>query len=188
MAQGYTGAVLAGGASRRFGQDKALYPYRGKPLLLWVLESLGGAGERFIVAGRPYAFGVPVHPDLLPGGLGPLVGLYTALHHARFPWVAVAAVDLPFLSREYWDFLYGEAQALGVPALVPLGPKGLPEPLMGFYRKELEEGARRALLEGQRDLQGFLEAVGAGFLPYEEALRRFGPGLFLNANRPGDLP
>ncbi|MGQ9510873.1 MAG: molybdenum cofactor guanylyltransferase [Thermaceae bacterium] len=36
----YTGAVLAGGRSRRFGKGKALYVWRGRPLLAWVLESL----------------------------------------------------------------------------------------------------------------------------------------------------
>ena len=121
----YSGAVLAGGASRRFGEDKALFLYRGKPLLLWVLESLGGAAERFLVANRPYeGFGVPVYPDLLPGA-DSLSGLHSALVHARFPWVAVAATDLPFLTRAYWDFLYEKALASPHPVVAVHGPEAV---------------------------------------------------------------
>ena len=35
-----TGAILAGGFSRRLGQDKAALQLGGKPLILWVHEAL----------------------------------------------------------------------------------------------------------------------------------------------------
>ena len=36
------GVVLAAGASRRFGENKLLAPFRGKPLLRWVIEDSSG--------------------------------------------------------------------------------------------------------------------------------------------------
>ncbi|GAA6759755.1 molybdenum cofactor guanylyltransferase [Thermus oshimai] len=184
----YTGAVLAGGLSKRFGEDKALYPYRGKPLLLWVLESLSGAGERFIVANRPYeGFGVPVYPDLLPGG-DSLSGLHTALVQARFPWVAVAATDLPFLTRAYWDYLYERALASPHPVVVPVNPEGHLEPLMALYHKDCLPQVERQLREGDFLLRRVMEALGATYLPAEEVVARFGREVFLNANRKEELP
>ncbi|KGQ21769.1 molybdenum cofactor guanylyltransferase [Thermus filiformis] len=183
----YTGAVLAGGRSRRFGEDKALYVYRGKPLMAWVLESLGGAEERFIVANRPYAFGVPVYPDLLPGA-DSLSGLHTALVHAQNPWVAVAACDLPFLSRAYWDFLYGLALASPYPVVVPWNPEGHLEPLMAFYHKDALPQVERQIRSGDFLLRRVMEALGATYVPAEEVVARFGREVYLNANRKEELP
>ncbi|WP_038045879.1 molybdenum cofactor guanylyltransferase [Thermus caliditerrae] len=184
----YTGAVLAGGLSRRFGEDKALFPYREKPLLQWVLESLAGAGERFIVANRPYlGFGVPVYPDLLPGA-DSLSGLHSALVHARFPWVAVAATDLPFLTRGYWEFLYEKALASPYPVVVPHNPEGHLEPLMAFYHKDCLPQVERQLREGDYLMRRVMEALGATYIPAEEVVARFGAQVFLNANRKEELP
>jgi len=184
----YSGAVLAGGASRRFGEDKALFLYRGKPLLLWVLESLGGAAERFLVANRPYeGFGVPVYPDLLPGA-DSLSGLHSALVHARFPWVAVAATDLPFLTRAYWDFLYEKALASPHPVVAVHGPEGHPEPLMALYHKDCLPQVEGQIREGDFLLRRVMEVLGATCIPAEEVLARFGERLFLNANRKEELP
>lgn len=62
----WSGAVLAGGRSSRFGRDKALYVYKGKPLIAWVLDSMAGASERLVIANRPYR--LEVYPDLWRGG------------------------------------------------------------------------------------------------------------------------
>lgn len=184
----YSGAVLAGGRSRRFGEDKALYPYRGKPLLLWVLESLSGASERYIVANRPYeGFGVPVYPDLLPGA-DSLSGLHSALFHAKNPWVAVAACDLPFLSPAYWAFLYEKAQASPHPVVVVQNPEGDLEPLMAFYHKDCLPQVERQIREGDFRLGRVVEVLGATYMAAKEVVARFGERVYLNANRRADLP
>ena len=163
-------------------------PYREKPLLQWVLESLAGAGERFIVANRPYlGFGVPVYPDLLPGA-DSLSGLHSALVHARFPWVAVAATDLPFLTRGYWEFLYEKALASPYPVVVPHNPEGHLEPLMAFYHKDCLPQVERQLREGDYLMRRVMEALGATYIPAEEVVARFGAQVFLNANRKEELP
>lgn len=169
----YSGAVLAGGASGRFGEDKALFVYRGKPLLLWVLESLRGAEERFIVANRPYVgFGVPVYPDLLPGA-DSLSGLHSALAHARFPWVAVAATDLPFLTRGFWDFLYEQARASPYPVVAVYSPEGHLEPLMALYHKDCLPQVERQIREGTSAWGGWWRLWGPRMWPP----RRWWPGL-----------
>ena len=64
------------------GQDKALMPFLGKPLISRVLDQLGSlAQETIIVAGHPDAyvlFNLKVVKDKLPGR-GALGGLYTGL-------------------------------------------------------------------------------------------------------------
>jgi len=183
----FSGAVLAGGRSKRFGRDKARYAWRGRPLAAYVLESLHEADERFIVAGRPYPeFGVPVFGDALPGA-DSLSGLHSALLHARHDWVAVAACDLPQLTPAYWAYMFARARATEGLAVVAEGPTGWIEPLAAFYRKDLEPMAREQIARGDLFLKHLVEAARAEIVPWEELAVRFGVGLFLNANRIEDL-
>lgn len=184
---GFSGAVLAGGRSRRFGRDKARFVWEGRPLMGYVLDSLNAAEERFVVAGRDYGdFGFPVYPDVIPGG-DALSGLHSALFHARGDWVAVAACDLPYLTSGYWAYLYDRARRTKAGAVVAEGPTGWIEPLAAFYRKELEPAARAQLEAGDLFLKHLVETARAEIVPWSELRSRFGPRLFLNANRLEDL-
>jgi molybdopterin-guanine dinucleotide biosynthesis protein A len=95
--------VQAGGQSSRMGQDKALKPFLGRPLIQRVIERLQPiADELLVTTNRPadYAFlNLPLFPDLKPGR-GALGGLYTALFSAKHPIAAVVACDMPFASAE----------------------------------------------------------------------------------------
>ena len=96
----YEGFVLAGGQSRRMGRDKAMLPVGGRPLISVSIDALGDA-ERVTVVGGPDRsdeLGVPWIADAVGGG-GPLVGLLTALGHARAEAVVVLACDLPAVTR-----------------------------------------------------------------------------------------
>ena len=177
----FSGAVLTGGRSSRFAQDKAEYVYRGKPLAAWVLGSLTHADERFVVSSRPYDFGVPVYPDRYPGSS--LGGLHAALTHAAHDWVAVAACDMPFLTTDYWDALLKRSS--GARAVVVTGPDG-PEPLAALYHKGLAGLAERQLKAGDLKMQTFVAAAGAHLIPWQEL--GVTEQTFLNANRLSDLP
>lgn len=182
----WSAAVLAGGRSSRFGRDKARHPYRGRPLMAWVLEGFSGASERFILSDQPYPeFGPPVYPDPLPGG-DTLSGLHSALHHARFDWVAVAACDQPFLTPEYWGRLLSHVGP-GVRAVIAASG-GLTEPLGALYHRSLEAEVRGRLERGQLKLQSLLQDIPAVRLSADELREKFGAHLFVNANRLEDLP
>ncbi|PZA07306.1 MULTISPECIES: molybdenum cofactor guanylyltransferase [unclassified Meiothermus] len=181
----YSGAVLAGGKSRRFGQDKARFLWRGKALLEWSLEALSGASERFVVANQPYPeFAVRVYADRIPGG-DSLSGLHSALSYAQNDWVAVAACDLPFLTPEYWDFLGGRAGAYQ--AVAGVGPQGFPEPLAALYHRALLPEVEARLIRRELKLQAVLRSARTLYIPWSELELRFGPHLYTNLNTPGDL-
>ena len=96
-----TVCIQAGGASSRMGEDKALKPFLGRPLIQRVVERLSPiADEMVVTTNRPenYQFlGLRLTPDLKPGR-GALGGLYTAVASASHPLVAVVACDMPFAS------------------------------------------------------------------------------------------
>ena len=177
----FSGAVLAGGRSSRFGQDKASYLYQGKPLAVWALESFTAASERFVVSSRPYNFNVPVYPDLYPGSS--LGGLHAALTYAKHDWVALAACDMPFLTPDYWQQLLAHTE--NVHAVVVSGPEGKREPLAALYHKSLLPLAETQLKNSQLKIQTFIQKADARILPYGGL--ELEPKTFFNANYLADF-
>ncbi|GMV34885.1 MAG: hypothetical protein AMXMBFR60_27140 [Chloroflexota bacterium] len=92
--------------STRMGEDKALKPFLGKPLIERVIERLSPIADELIVTtNRPadYEFlKTRLMPDLKPGR-GALGGLYTAIASANHAFVAVAACDMPFASPHFFE-------------------------------------------------------------------------------------
>ena len=87
------GAVLAGGASSRFGSDKAAAVLGGRTLLDHASAAIAPFVTEVVVIGR--ADGVP---DLPVAGLGPLGGIAGALGYAArqgFASVLTIGCDMP---------------------------------------------------------------------------------------------
>jgi molybdopterin-guanine dinucleotide biosynthesis protein A len=130
--------IQAGGMSARMGEDKALKPFLGRPLIQRVIDRLSPIADELIVTtNRPaeYEFlGLRLVPDLKPGR-GALGGLYTAIASAASPLVAVAACDMPFASPMLFEGalkLMAEEEADVVIAKTDEGY----EPIHALYRRE----------------------------------------------------
>lgn len=89
------GLVLAGGASRRMGRNKAQLSVRGKTLVETMTEVLQAAGcAPVLLSGNG---GIP---DAYPGK-GPLAGMQAAFGHAgEANFLLVVPVDMPDLSAD----------------------------------------------------------------------------------------
>lgn len=137
-----SGVILAGGRSRRFGQDKASYIYKGKRMLDWSLESLSIAQERFIIANKSYSSDIQIYPDIRTDcsdtGCGPMGGLYTALQHAKNEWVALAACDMPNLTSRFWRALHEQIDLSNAQhAVVIKSADARLQTLAAFYNKSI---------------------------------------------------
>jgi molybdopterin-guanine dinucleotide biosynthesis protein A len=140
-----TVVIQAGGSSSRMGQDKALKPFLGGPLIQRVIERLAPIADELIVTtNRPaeYAFlKQRLVSDLKPGR-GALGGLYTAIASASHPLVAVVACDMPFASRVFFEgacrLMVEQEADVVIARLAPRteGAAGGYEPLHALYRRE----------------------------------------------------
>jgi molybdopterin-guanine dinucleotide biosynthesis protein A len=160
QAETVAGYVLAGGASRRMGRDKALLPVGGVPLVAHVAGILvEAAGSCAIVAprGRYEGLGFPVLADGWPGE-GPLGGIRTALESGEADWHVIAAVDLPRLRTEYLRELLAAARTAGRTA-VPVHADGGLEPLCGVYRAGDLAELQRFFDAGGRRVKDFLREI-----------------------------
>ncbi len=136
--------IQAGGQSSRMGEDKALKPFLGKPLIQRVTDRLSPiADELLVTTNRPadYAFlNQRLIADLKPGR-GALGGLYTAIASASHPFVAVVACDMPFASGSFFESAHRlmvkeEADVVIARVESENEKSGGYEPLHALYRKE----------------------------------------------------
>ncbi len=134
-------------------RDKALLPFRGRPLLQVVLDHVSVVfSDPFVISNTPgsYPFlACPVIPDRLPGK-GPLAGIDAALRHADTPFVFVCGCDMPFLSESLMRLL-GEKVGEGIDLVMPTGPDGA-EPLCAIWGKSALPAIEQALAEARLSL------------------------------------
>jgi molybdopterin-guanine dinucleotide biosynthesis protein A len=95
-----TGVLLAGGKSRRMGEDKRYLVVGDQTLLERGLSALRAIFQDVLVViaqdSPPLDAEVRVVRDLVPD-CGSLGGLYTGLMQATTPYIFVVACDMPFL-------------------------------------------------------------------------------------------
>jgi molybdopterin-guanine dinucleotide biosynthesis protein A len=130
--------IQAGGQSSRMGEDKALKPFLGRPLIQRVIDRLTPIADELIVTtNRPaeYAFlNLRLVSDLKPGR-GALGGLYTAIASAAHPFVAVAACDMPFASQIFFESARRLMVKEEADVVIAKTDEGY-EPLHALYRRE----------------------------------------------------
>jgi molybdopterin-guanine dinucleotide biosynthesis protein A len=184
-------AVQAGGQSRRMGQDKALKPFLGRPLIERVLTRLAPIADDLLITSsgeEVLAFpGVRQVPDVRPG-FGPLGGLYTALQAARFQAVAVAACDMPFASAPLLVASAGILTQDDVDVVIAETSEGL-EPLHAVYRRTTcLQAIEAAMDEGLLRMISWFPSVRVRRLTKAELSRYDPDGLaFWNVNTPDEF-
>lgn len=140
------GLVLAGGHSRRMGQDKGLLSYHGKPQREYLYEQLQPLCEQVFMSIRPDQAGTlpENYPTLVDENQyrGPFNGLISA-HHA-FPEAAwlVVACDLPFMDTHALANLVSGRNPDAVATAFATRASGLPEPLAALWEPS---GLERAI-------------------------------------------
>lgn len=184
------GALLAGGASRRMGREKARVPWRAVPMAERVAEALAACVTpvRVVVRpGTPPPVDLPSLEDRLPTQ-APIAGIHAALLACRASAVLVAACDLPEIAPRFLLALIALTPSSGsADVVVPIGPRG-PEPLLAVYRPSIVGEIEERVDRGELSLRGLLASVRT--LEVDEGiLRRFDPELrsLRNVNRPEDL-
>jgi len=184
------GVVIAGGASRRMGREKAFVALAGEPLLAHVIQRLApqvhalvvnarGDAERFAAFGREVIADSPRWRDR-----GPLGGVEAALRYALahgFHCIATAPCDAPFLPLDLVARL--EEAAVGASVCVAEGPGGL-EPAFALWRADARAGVETALAEGVASLRDALARLGAKIVRFD---RDDDGDRFANVNTPADL-
>ncbi len=186
------GAVLAGGAARRYGgRPKGLVAVGGRRILDRVVDAVAAVtgATPLLVANAPE--GPTWRPDLRTvadtrPGYGSLGGIYTAIQAGPEPVLCVAW-DMPFVTPELLAALTQGSAAYDAFLPESDGRRGV-EPLCAVYGPACGPAIERQLERGDLRAIGFHTDVSVGTLPLERVQAFGDPAvLFLNVNTPEDL-
>lgn len=184
--------VLAGGQSRRMGQDKAVVPLGDEPLLRRVVRGLLALTNEVVVVGQVdrsaatlASLPTTIVADRWPGR-GPLAGLASALGVVTRSVAVAVGCDMPALAPALLDLLaaacLGNEAALAVVA-------GRVEPLPLACQPRILPAIERLLAAPDDPPLQALTRVAQMRLIDETLVRSVDPDLrsFLNINTPADL-
>ena len=103
-----TGVILAGGTSRRMGQNKALIQLGDDSLIGHVIRCIRPfTDELLLITNTPNEYahlGLPMYSDIVPDA-GALGGIYTGLMSASHDAALCVACDSPFLVPKLLTYL-----------------------------------------------------------------------------------
>lgn len=187
------GAVLAGGAARRYGgTPKGLLTVGDRRILDRVVDAVQAVTGALplLIANAPDARDwrpdLTAIPDVRPG-FGTLGGLYTAVT-AGAPVLCVAW-DMPFIPEALLRILVDRMASGAYDAVVPesSGRRGL-EPLCAVYGRACAPAIAQRLESGDLRAISFHADVRVGIVPLAQVRACGDPDeLFFNVNTPDDL-
>ena len=143
--------ILIGGKSKRFGSDKGIYEFFGKPLLLHQIETLSHFKRNiFIIAHsisqvKLYQEKIPISKNYTfildtedsvpnPSIRTPMLGMCSAfktLIEKEYEKAFVLSCDMPLIKKEVIEFLI--KQSFGYDCCIPRWNSGFLEPLCTIY-------------------------------------------------------
>jgi len=158
---GLAGVVLAGGASRRMGRDKATVVYSGRTMVETVVDVLSRCCAPIFVIAAP-GQSLPELPAATVlrdeiRGVGPLLATGRGLRAAAGAGADrafVCAVDMPLMTAELIAELAGHA---GADVILPWD--GRDHYLAGVYRTGLVAHIDRLVAAGERSMRALADTV-----------------------------
>ena len=155
MPEPFSAALIAGGASRRFGSDKALFEFGGRPLWQTQIEKLESLDPAEVVisanASQRFETEHRVVVDEVPDR-GPLGGLVTCLNNIDVGRLLILAVDVAAIPAAFLRRLadFGHCS-------VPRHANGSVEPLVAIYPKSIVDLAEQQLAKGRLAMRDLID-------------------------------
>lgn len=195
--QDVTVAILAGGASKRFGADKFTTTFHQKPLIAHMLEIARTISPELLIVVseeeqatkiKPLVKNVRVVTDPDGSIKSALNGALTAFEYTSTQYTLLLPVDAPFTQPELLKVLIRLSPGHG--AVVPIWPSGYIEPIHSVYLAEHAYSKGLEIIEsGQYRMSDLLKQIQHVLYISTETLKQFDSELetFTNLNTQRDL-
>ena len=189
--------ILAGGVSKRFGQDKGLVRLDEKPLIVHLLDKIAGIiDEAFVVVNSEtqktkFAEVIRKKARVVIDKTNirtPLVGALAGFEAVQAEYALLLTCDTHFLSQKVLGFLLDACTNKA--ATIPRWPNSNIEPLQAAYNVEAASPAAKTVVEeGKLDMRSMIEKMRNIRYVSTIVLQQFDPTLktFFNVNTPSDL-
>jgi molybdopterin-guanine dinucleotide biosynthesis protein A len=185
------GVVLAGGKSKRFGEDKSQVKLHGKILIDYILsEIMDQFNEILVVTNNPIRFKdsskILTTKDF-EEGLGPLGGILTAMKWIKgqkkdYEWISTFPSDTPFFTNKELKIFY-ENIDIKKSKLFFIKNKETRHNIFGLWSLDLLKKLETDLQKGERKVEVWADTVGVETINIECEKR----DPFFNINTKEDL-
>jgi molybdopterin-guanine dinucleotide biosynthesis protein A len=182
-----TGIILAGGKSSRFGEDKALYRYNGKPMVEYAIDVLGTICENILlITNKPDEYSKfndikLVHDKYL--GCGPLGGIHAGLLESKNEDNLIVSCDMPEINSGLLSVLL--MHRYGYQVVMPTH-NGFGESFPCYFHKSAIPIIEEALKLKRFKISDAITPLLLKYLSVEE-MPFYSEGLFANVNYKGDI-
>lgn len=185
------GVVLAGGKSKRFGEDKSQVKLHGKILIDYILSVIMDQfNEILVVTNNPIRFKdsskILTTKDF-EEGLGPLGGILTAMKWIKdqkkdYEWISTFPSDTPFFTNKELKIFY-ENIDIKKSKLFFIKNKETRHNIFGLWSLDLLKKLETDLQKGERKVEVWADTVGVETINIEYEKR----DPFFNINTKEDL-
>ncbi len=187
-------AILAGGRSKRFGQDKRFFEIEGKSLIQITFEKIQKIFEKIYIIcdnktelRRKFPYIGPVFLEDIVKYHGPLMGIFSFFKLTSEEKGLFFPVDMPFLTIEFILFLRKLAER-GEYHIITIENKPLPI----YVSRKVFPLIEKYIGDGGHSIKGLIQIASGKYRVYivdKKSLKLFGsPSRYMkNINSPRDL-
>ena len=186
------GVILAGGKSRRFGEDKSKIKLGNKTLLEHVIDKVKKEFSELLIISNSqnYKFTskrIFLVQDFIKGQLGPLIGVLSAmkwveLNNKNYKWIATFPCDTPFFDIKIIEYLKIKSFETKK-KLVFLKSAEKRHNIFGLWSLDLKEILENDIHNNIRKVEIWADKIGSDIINIEKG--KFDS--FLNINTKDDL-
>ena len=186
------GVILAGGKSKRFGEDKSKIKLGNKTLLEHVIDKVKKEFSELLIISnnQNYRFTskrIFLVQDFIKGQLGPLIGVLSAmkwveLNKKNYKWIATFPCDTPFFDIKIIEYLKKKSFETKK-KLVFLKSAEKRHNIFGLWSLDLKEILENDIHNNIRKVEIWADKIGSDIINIEKG--KFDS--FLNINTKDDL-
>ena len=186
------GVVLAGGKSKRFGDDKTTTKLGNKSLLDHAIEKIEKKFHEILIISNNEKFvfikkNVFSTKDLIEGHLGPLVGVLSAMewikkNKKKYNWIATFPCDTPFFDENLVDKIM-DCSKNSSKKLYFLKSGNRRHNIFGLWSLEIKDILLEDINKGHRKVEEWANKVGSEIIEINDE----NDYNFLNINTKEDL-
>jgi len=184
--------ILAGGKSSRFGTDKSLVKLGGKSLLDHTIDKIIKTFNEIIIVSNNKSLkikdkNIKIIPDCLPGQLGPLIGVLSAMkwvkkNKKKYKWIATFPCDTPFFDNQIFKHLLIKSKRTKKKLFFfKSGEKR--HNIFGLWSLELEKILEKDIKNNHRKVEAWANKIGLELIEIDKKKS----STFLNINTREDF-
>ena len=185
------GVILAGGKSKRFGDDKTVAKLGSKTLLGHTIEKIEKKFQEILIISNNEIISdkknVFLTKDLIDGHLGPLIGVLSAMEWIKrnkknYNWIATFPCDTPFFNENLIEKIKN-CPNNSSKRLFFLKSRNRRHNIFGLWSLELKDILLKDINKGHRKVEEWANKVGSEIIEINDE----SDYNFLNINTKEDL-